>query len=93
MSEEKSIKFTDDELKQLKEIQAQYGSVQIKFGQLGFAKMRIEKEIDNINKSESEVKNEFSEIQDNEEKFIKEIPKKYGEGVLDTNTGIFNLNK
>ena len=26
-------------------------------------------------------------------KFIKEITKKYGEGVLDPATGLFNLNK
>ena len=93
MSETNSVTFTKDELEKLKGIQGKYASIQIKFGQLGFAKMKVENEISLINKNEEELKKEFLTTQENEQEFIKEITKKYGEGVLDPTTGVFSLNK
>ena len=90
---EDSVTFSEDELNKLKEIQEKYASIQIKFGQIGFAKIRIENEIAIVNKSENEAKEEFATNQKTEEEFIKEITKKYGEGMLDPNTGKFILNK
>ena len=40
-----NVKFTSEELKTIEDIQKEYATVQIKFGQIGFAKMRIENEI------------------------------------------------
>ena len=88
-----TVKFTEEELKNLKDIQGKYASMQIKFGQIGFAKMRIENEISRIKTADEEVKNEFLEVQTEEAEFIKEITKKYGEGMLDPTTGTFNLSK
>ena len=93
MSETKSVKFTDKELDTLKDIQGKYAKTQIKFGQIGFAKMKIEHEISLIKKTEEELKTEFFEIQKTEQNFIKEITEKYGDGVLDPATGLFNLNE
>ena len=92
MAETNSVKFTNDELEKLKGIQGKYASIQIKFGQVGFAKMKIENDISLIQRDEDELKKEFSEIQKNEQEFIKDITNKYGEGVLDPTTGLFNLN-
>ena len=72
MAETNSVKFTNDELEKLKGIQGKYASIQIKFGQVGFAKMKIENDISLIQRDEDELKKEFSEIQKNEQEFIKE---------------------
>ena len=93
MPESKEVKFTSDEMDRLNKLQQDYASTQIKFGQLGFAKMKIEGEISVINTKEDELKKDFFEIQKAEQEFIKEITKKYGDGILDPKTGVFNLNK
>lgn len=88
-----NVKFTVEELKTIEDIQKEYATLQIKFGQIGFAKMRIENEIQNINKAEQDIKDNFLDVQKKEEKFLNGVTKKYGEGYLDPNTGIFNTNK
>ena len=47
MSEE--TKFTDDEMGTVKEIQETYYNIQNDLGQLSIAKLRLEKQLDNIN--------------------------------------------
>ena len=39
-----------------------------------------------------QVKKEFFDIQKAEQEFIKTITEKYGDGILDPTTGVFNLN-
>ena len=85
-------KFTDEELKRLEEIQKEYATLQIQFGQLGFAKIRVEDEVKQINASEESTKKEFIKVQEKEKKFIKDVTAKYGEGFLDPNTGLFNTS-
>ena len=89
----KDEKFTKEELDEINEIQKKYASIQLKLGQLGFAKLRIDNEINTIQSSEQLLRGEYKETQDEEEKFIEGITKKYGEGTLDPKTGIFTLNK
>ena len=67
MPESKEVKFTSDEMDRLNKLQQDYASTQIKFGQLGFAKMKIEGEISVINTKEDELKKDFFEIQDSKE--------------------------
>ena len=91
MSEEK--KFNTEELNKLQEIQKKYANIQLKLGQLGFTKIRLENEIQAVNESESQLKSDFNETQKNEQLFMDEVTKKYGEGVLDPKTGVFSQNK
>ena len=90
-SEEK--KFNTEELNKLQEIQKKYANIQLKLGQLGFTKIRLENEIQAVNESESQLKSDFNETQKNEQLFMDEVTKKYGEGVLDPKTGTFSKNK
>tara|TARA_Y100000034_G_scaffold126001_1_gene176573 strand:+ start:1354 stop:1629 length:276 start_codon:yes stop_codon:yes gene_type:complete len=91
MSED--MKFTQEELDELNDIQKKYAAVQLKLGQVGFAKLRIDNEINNIQSSEQSLREDFRTVQDEETKFIEEVTKKYGEGVLDPKTGVFSINK
>ena len=85
----KEVKFTDDELKQLQELQNSYQEKQIQFGQLKVQKMLLQQQSDSLEDSESKLEVEYSEIQGNERKIVEELNKKYGPGSLNPETGVF----
>ena len=87
------VKFTAEELKQVKEIQDNYFDVQNQFGQTTLAKFRVQEQIDLLDKNEDDLKTKFEEIQSKERDFLKGITEKYGEGSLDPKTGVFTSNK
>tara|TARA_R100001015_G_C4602490_1_gene157460 strand:- start:220 stop:492 length:273 start_codon:yes stop_codon:yes gene_type:complete len=86
-------KFTKEELEKLEDIQKKYASIQLKLGQLGFTKIRLENEIKLVNENENKLKSNFNDVQNEEKSFMEEVTKKYGEGVLDPKTGTFSANK
>ena len=79
------VKFTEEELKQVQNFQNQYLSVQNQFGQLKLAQIRLDNQ-------EVDLENALKQVQDNETKFLDEITKKYGQGTLNTETGVFTPN-
>jgi hypothetical protein len=91
MSEGK--KFTEEELKKVKEIQESYFDIQNKFGQLSLARLRTEQQLEAFGTNEDNLRKQFSKIQDDEKTFLDGITEKYGEGSLDPDTGIFTSNK
>ena len=80
------VKFTEEELKQVQNFQNQYLSVQNQFGQLKLAQIRLDNQ-------EVDLENALKQVQDNETKFLDEITKKYGQGTLNPETGVFTKNK
>ena len=91
MTEE--TKFTEEELKQVKEIQDSYFDIQNQFGQLSLAKLRLNQQLEVFDTNEDNLNKEFITIQENENTFLAGITKKYGEGSLDPETGVFTSNK
>ena len=90
MSEE--VKFTEDELKKLKDIQQGYVNIQVQLGQVGIARIRLEQQLGDLTESEIDLRKRFSETSESESKFLDEVRKKYGDGQLDPETGIFTKN-
>tara|TARA_R100000005_G_C4886069_1_gene135273 strand:- start:78 stop:356 length:279 start_codon:yes stop_codon:yes gene_type:complete len=90
MSEE--IKFTEDELKNIKEIQNKYIDIQNAFGQVALSRIKVEEQVNLINEQEAENKKKFEEIQQSEKNFLEEITKKYGDGTLNPESGVFIPN-
>jgi len=84
MSEE--VKFTEEELGKINSIRENYLNIQNRFGQVKMAKMRL-------NQQEQDLENNLNEIQSEESKFLEEITKKYGQGTLNPETGVFTKNK
>ena len=80
MSEE--VKFTEEELKQVQNIQASYQNVQNQFGQLKLAQIRLDEQ-------EVELEDALKQVQSEETKFLEGITKKYGQGTLNPETGVF----
>ena len=91
MSEE--TKFTDKELEQIKGIQDSYAKLQSEFGQVGISKIRLKEQVDEVEAFEAKLSDEFKQIQETEKNLLEDITKKYGEGSLDPETGVFTSNK
>tara|TARA_R100001509_G_scaffold96229_1_gene56001 strand:- start:109 stop:360 length:252 start_codon:yes stop_codon:yes gene_type:complete len=80
------VKFTEEELKQVQDIQQDYLSIQNQFGQLKLAILKLKQQ-------ESDLENSFKIIEDKEKNFLESVTKKYGDGTLNPETGLFTPNK
>ena len=80
MSEE--IKFTEEELKSLSDLQQSYQRITNSYGQIALAKHNLEEQ-------EAPVKSEFENTRQQEQKLLNSITEKYGPGQLNPQTGVF----
>ena len=85
----KEIKFTDDELKTLGDLQVSYNTITNKFGQLTIAKLNIERQLELMGDEEDKLNEELESAREEEQKVLNEITEKYGPGQLDPQTGVF----
>ena len=86
-------KFTEDEMKTIQSIQDSYFEVQTDFGKLNLAKIKLEQQLDGLDSADDDLTKKFIDIQEEEKKFLNDITKKYGEGSLNPETGVFTSNK
>ena len=82
----KEVKFTEEELKQVQNIQTSYQNIQSQFGQLKLAQIRLDEQ-------EVELEDALKQIQSEEKKFLDGITEKYGQGTLNPETGVFTPNE
>jgi hypothetical protein len=90
--ESKEIKFTEEELAQLRQIQQDYLECQTAFGQVAIQKIALQQQIDALAKSEEEYAKKYQETQVKEKEVATELNDKYGSGNLDPQTGVFTPN-
>jgi len=83
------VKFTDDELKSLQELQTGYQEKQNVLGQLAVQKILLNQQIDALNIRTEEVETEYQTVQQEERDLVKTLNEKYGPGQLDPATGVF----
>ena len=76
------VKFTEEELKQVQNIQKNYASIQNQFGQLKLSQIRLDEQ-------EVDLEEALKSIQSEEKKFLDGITDKYGQGTLNPETGVF----
>ena len=76
------VKFTEEELTQVQNIQKSYVNVQNQFGQLKLAQIRLDND-------EITLEDSLKNIQSEEKKFLDGITEKYGQGTLNPETGVF----
>tara|TARA_Y100000361_G_C11035412_1_gene277058 strand:+ start:163 stop:480 length:318 start_codon:yes stop_codon:yes gene_type:complete len=82
-------KFSEEEMKSIKELQSTYVALQNSLGQIGISRIRLQQQEEAYDKAEENIRKGFSEAQEKEKEFVKSINEKYGDGNLDINTGIF----
>ena len=87
MAEE--IKFTEDELKSLKDLQETYGKVQADFGALKVRRLVLEQQVEGLDEAEEAVHKAYKDNQETERKLVEELNEKYGPGSLNPETGVF----
>ena len=85
----KEIKFTEDELKSLGDLQGKYNVVTNKFGQLAIAKLNFEKQQESIEEEEFKITEELESVRVEEQTLLNTITEKYGPGQLDPQSGVF----
>ena len=76
------VKFTEEEMNSVKDIQKQFFDIQRQFGQIAMARLRLQEQLDNLDQSESDLVDQFNKNKEKENKFLDETTKKYGEGSL-----------
>ena len=76
------IKFTEEELKSLQELQKQMDKLTISFGQIS-----VQKEI--LTSQENMLKNSLAQLKTKEAETAKALSDKYGKGTLDIESGEF----
>ena len=76
------VKFTEEELKNVQDIQTSYVNVQNQFGQLKMAQIKLDEQ-------EVELEEALKQIQTEEKKFLDGNTSKYGQGTLNPETGVF----
>ncbi len=89
---DKEIKFTEEELQSLKDIQQEYLDIQQAFGSIAIQKINLQQQIDGLAKKEEEFAEKYKNNQSKEVEVGKELNEKYGAGNLDPETGIFTPN-
>jgi len=83
------MKFSDDEMKKLQELQTSYQSKTIEFGQLRVQSILLKQQLSALEQQEAQMEVDYSNIQKNERDLVDELNKKYGPGTLDPSTGTF----
>ena len=86
-------KFTKEEMKIISEIQEKYLEIQQKLGQVSLSKLKLEQQAEAIDKMEEELLENFKKTQKEEKDFVDSVTKKYGDGTLNPESGIFTPNK
>ena len=86
---DQEVKFTEEEMLQINELREAYVNLQNTFGQLKVNRIRFEQQMTDFDALETTTKRQFLENQDKERGFVNTINKKYGDGNLDLNSGVF----
>ena len=83
------VKFTEEEIKKLNSIQDGYVQMRGDFGQLHMSRIRVNTQLDDLNKLEEDLQKSFEKLQTDERSFLNETTEKYGQGTLNPETGVF----
>jgi len=89
MGSDEPVKFTEDELTSLQELQNTYVSISTQFGQTKVSRMNLERQIQNIDEVEHQLEQNWEENRKTESELVKSLNEKYGAGSLNPTTGEF----
>lgn len=83
------IKFTEDELKELQNLQTKYAQTTADFGRIKVQRILLDKEIEFLKNKETELETIYQNLQKSESDIVKALSAKYGDGQLDLSNGVF----
>ena len=84
-----TVKFSDDEMKSLSELQDTYQQLTQRMGQLEAQRLVQIQGLDAIDSEKDGLKEQWVNNQQKERELVDSLNKKYGPGTLDPNSGEF----
>ena len=87
------VKFSDEELKDLEQLQNDYSQKQVELGQVHVQRLLLNQQIEELHNKKSAIEQEYIQIQRREKQLVDALNQKYGPGQLDPETGVFTPNK
>ena len=89
----KEMKFTQEELTSLQELQQGYDNIRNSMGALEISRIQLEQRLDNLSDEKLRLETQYNQLNQKEIILVGELNEKYGPGNLDPNTGVFTPNK
>ena len=86
------IKFTEEEMKSLRDLQDSYTQKQAELGQVSVQRILLNQQLENLDQRQSQLETEYVQIQQTEQDLVKTLNEKYGPGQLDPESGVFTPN-
>ena len=86
------IKFTEEEMKSLRDLQDSYTQKQAELGQVSVQRILLNQQLDVLEEKQTFLENEYKKIQQQEQDLVKKLNEKYGTGQLDPESGVFTPN-
>ena len=83
------IKFSEEELKELGDLQQSYQDKQAQLRQIAVQKIILNQQIEAIDNRQAELEGEYEEVQQKEREIVEKLNEKYGPGQLDPQSGVF----
>ncbi len=83
------IKFSEEELKELGDLQQSYQEKQAQLGQIAVQKILLGQQVEAIDNRQVELEGEYEAIQQTERDLVQKLNEKYGPGQLDPQSGVF----
>ena len=84
-----TIKFTDDEVKEIRFLQNQFQDKLIKFGQIHLETIELEERLLTLKSEQNRLKTDYLSLQKTEQELMDKLTNKYGEGSLNLKEGTF----
>jgi len=91
MSEVKKV--TDEELNAIKDLGTKYNQISTALGQLRVQRLILNQQLEQIEKAEESLENDYVSNQEKEHTLIKNLNENYGIGTLNPQTGEFTVTE
>ena len=86
------IKFSEEEMKSLRDLQDSYTKKQAELGQVSVQRILLNQQIDTLDERQTQLESEYTQVQQQEQDLVKKLNEKYGPGQLNPETGVFTPN-
>ena len=82
-------KVSEEELKSITDLGVKYNTIRDNFGQLRIQRLLFEQQLEQIVENEDKLEQDYIETQKIERELLESLNSKYGQGVLNPQTGEF----
>ena len=90
---ENEIKFTEEELRNIKTIQDDGYTLVSEFGQLEIERFVTNRKLQELDQMREKLEAQFFSVQERERVLVQSLNEKYGSGTVDIESGVFIPNK